>query len=484
MGIRFGSKKNFSIKDISSARDIALFVLLEITENKRKSNTILKETFENAKRTEGAVADGGNSGAQGSNAPGIGKADRAFIERLVIGTLDRMITIDAVLNRFLAKPVKSQKPVIRGILRISVYQLMYMDRVPESAAVNEAVKLTKLHGMEGLSGLVNGVLRNISRELSSGGKKVTEFNSASERYSLPAWLCSYIEKDCGKEKAEEIFKAYLMERSETLRFNLSCTGIDDAENAEALILSELKADGLAVRRIDMKALIAEAGVPMPAGRLPVMYELTEGGDITCSEAFKKGHIIVQDPSSALLISYAAPSEKDFVLDVCAAPGGKTLAAAEHMNGKGRIEARDISRAKTSLIEENVKRCGYKNISVRMLDALTEDEDSFYRADVLLADLPCSGLGVIAKKPDIKFNLEEYSIEELSGLQRDILSNVSRFVKPKGRLIYSTCTISRAENEDNVSWMEQNLGLEKVTTARLLPGRDHDGFFIAVMKKRY
>ena len=278
-----------------------------------------------------------------------------------------------------------------------------------------------------------------------------------------------------------------MKRKETVRFNLSLAGTDDRVKAEEQIAAGLREEGFVIRRIDYKAMLAESGQDLPDGPLPVVYELEEGGDVTHSESFRKGLITVQDPSSALVASYADPGMNDRVIDVCSAPGGKALALADLMNGKGgrgMIEARDVSKQKVALINENVSRCGFEMIRTEVTDALKEDEESFYRADILIADLPCSGIGVIAKKPDIKLNLMSYSIEELQTLQRDILFNVSRFVKPKGKLIYSTCTITEEENEMNARWAADRLGFTLTKEMKLLPGADHDGFYIAVLEKHY
>lgn len=461
------SKKKFEIKDYKNARDIALFVLFEICENRRKSNTILKECFEDAEK----------------NGVHLGNTDTAFIERIVIGTMDRLITLDAVIDSFLKKPFRTLNPAVKAILRMSVYQIMYMDRVPDSAACNEGVRLARLHGMDGMTGFVNGVLRSVAREHEENGPRLdVSSGTASVRYSLPEWICTLLQKEYGSEKAEHIFNAYLCERHETVRYNISRVGRPDAEQ---LISDSLRNDGFEISPADMQEIVSSSEyASMPEAELPVVYEIRGGGNIARAEAFKKGFITVQDPASALVASFAAAESGDTVIDVCSAPGGKTLAIAELAGESCRIEARDISRQKTALIEENVRRCGYKNISVRVLDALKEDEDSLYRADVLVADLPCSGLGVIAKKPDIKLNLESYSIKELQGLQRDILTNVSRFVKPKGRLVYSTCTLSREENEDNTAWLETELGFRKTAECKLLPGKNNDGFYIAVLQKRY
>ena len=458
----FSTKKSIHIKDYKNARDIALFVLIDICENRRKSNTLLRETFREAQQ----------------NGTDLDATDKAFIERIVIGSLDRLISLDALLERFLTKSMRAQKPLIRAVLRLSLYQILYMDRVPDSAAVNEAVELVKLHGMEGMSGLVNGVLRSLVREKEAGGEKLDISSSPSLKYALPEWMIALFDAEYGGQTAERIYAAYLAERNETIRLNTT-------RAAERDIVESLMQEGFELRLIDMEALLKSSLYKnLPDGALPIMYEITGGGDVTRSEAFNKGYISVQDPASALVASFAAPSGGDTVIDVCAAPGGKSLAVLELADDKCRIEARDVSRQKTSLIEENVRRCGYNNISVRVLDALSEDEDSLYRADILLADLPCSGLGVIAKKPDIKLNLERFSITELKSLQRDILNNVSRFVKPKGRLIYSTCTLSREENEENTAYIEAELGFKKTAECKLLPGEHNDGFYIAVLQKKY
>ncbi len=461
----FRNKKSIRIKDYKNARDIALFVLFEICENSRKSNTILRESFIEAE----------------ANKASLSATDRAFVERLVIGSLDRLITIDAILSRFLTKPMKSQKPLVKAVLRLGLYQILYMDRVPDSAAVNESVKLIKLHDMEGMSGLVNGVLRSVIRDKESGGAKLRTDGEASISYSLPKWMCTLITDTYGSETAERIFEAYLAERRETVRFNLS------KAKSESFIVESLKNEGFSLTPIDMAGLLSsELSVykDKPDGELPVIYEISGGGDISRTEAFARGYVTVQDPASALVASFAAVKEGEHCIDVCAAPGGKSLAIAELSHGSCSIEARDVSPQKVALIAENVERCRYDNIKVRVLDALKDDEDSLFRADVLIADLPCSGLGVIAKKPDIKLNLESYAVKELQALQRDILNNVSRFVKPKGRLIYSTCTLSREENEENVAYLESELGFKRISECKLLPGEHNDGFYIAVLKRKY
>ena len=466
--------KKYNIKDTGNARDVALFVFLEITENSRKSNTILKETFEEAERF----------------GYGLSKTDRAFITRIVIGTLGRLITIDAVLSEFLKKSLKLQKPVVRAVLRISAYQLLYMDRVPHSAACNEAVKLIKMHGLDGLSGFVNGVLRALSRSLENNDNIISS-QPDYIKYSLPKWMYGLFEADYGTAAAGHIAEALLSDRYDTVRLNLSRIINDkkavNPDEAERAAVESLMEEGFVLERVDLLSILKENNVSdndMPEGRLPVLYSLKSGGDVSKSMAFKKGYITVQDPSSALVGAYAAVKEDEFILDVCSAPGGKTLCIAELSADSAVIEARDVSIQKVRLIDENVRRCGYKSIKTKVMDALDQDEESLYRADAVIADLPCSGLGVIAKKPDIKLNLKPYSVEELKNLQRDILRVVASYVKPKGRLIYSTCTISRAENEQNAAWIAEELGFRLKKKVQLVPGQSNDGFFIAVLEKKF
>ncbi len=482
--------KKFNIRETGNARDVALFVFLEITENSRKSNTILKETFEEAEKF----------------GYGLTKTDRAFITKIVIGTLGRLITIDAILSEFIKKPLKLQKPTVRAVLRISAYQLLYMSRVPHSAACNEAVRLIKMHGMDGLSGFVNGVLRSLTRKIEENGLEIIQPEAEYQKYSLPKWMYSLFETDYGKDKAGQIAEALLFERPDTIRFNLSkvkradinYSGIDgntqaaaykasEYTYAEKTIIDSLTEEGFALSKVDLIEILRENHISeadMPKGKLPVLYSLSGGGDVSGSLAFKKGYVTVQDPASALVGAYADAKKNDIIIDVCAAPGGKALCIAELSEDEAKIDARDVSAQKVRLIEDNISRCGYKGIKTRIMDALEQDEDSLYRADMVIADLPCSGLGVIAKKPDIKLNLKEYSIEELKLLQRDILRVVSNYIKPKGRLIYSTCTVSRAENEQNADWIAEELGFKLKTKIQLLPGMNNDGFFIAVLEKKF
>ncbi len=450
-------KHDYIIKDTSSARDVVLFILLNTLEKNEMSHIVLREALSKADRLQ--------------------DEDRALVTRIVNGTLDRLITIDSILAKYLKKPLKMLKPQIRELLRMSVYQILYMDRIPDRAVCNEAVNLAKLHGLSGLSGFVNGVLRNICRDKEDDFEKLMTFSEEWIRFSVPKWLYKRFEHEFGEEKTREICQAFLNERKLTVRFNTSI-------KSESDILDKLKEDGVSFARLDMGAMLRRYGIEIEDRCLPVVYELENVYGINNLKAFKEGLIQPQDPAAAVPCVLARAEGDLRVIDVCAAPGGKAIQMADILRGMGHVEARDISNYKVSMIDDNIKRSGLKNIESRKLDALTEDEESLYRADIVIADLPCSGLGIIGRKPDIKQNIEPYSIGELQLLQRDILSVVSKYVKPHGKLVYSTCTLTSEEDEQNVAWAEENLGFKTIEMVKIFPGMQNDGFFAAVLEKTY
>ena len=401
------------------------------------------------------------------------KSDRAFITRVTEGTLEYLLQIDYIINKYSKTKTDKMKPLIRNLLRMSVYQILYMDRVPDSAVCNEAVKLAVKRRFTGLKGFVNGVLRTISREKAS-----LVFDSPSLAYSIPQWMYGMWEKEYGSAKAEMIAASFLEDRPTWVRCNLS-------RALREAILNSLDSQGVMVKELDcLPSVLAISG-----------YDYMEG-----LECFQNGWIQVQDATSAFVGELADPKEGDYIIDVCAAPGGKSLHLADKMKGTGMVEARDLSYQKTALIEENVARSGAANIKAVVWDALVPDEDAREKADIVIADLPCSGLGIIGKKPDIKYNMTIDKMRELSRLQRDILSVVWQYVKPGGTLVYSTCTIDPMENEGNAMWLSENFPLEPVDLSgrlgadfdepslkdgriQFLPGiHPFDGFFISVFRR--
>ena len=240
----------------------------------------------------------------------------------------------------------------------------------------------------------------------------------------------------------------------------------DAEEFE----KELEKDGVVYRRHPV---------------LPYAYELTNYDYLAGLLAFQKGYFYIQDISSMQVAEWAEPKEGDYVIDVCAAPGGKAIHLAEKLSGTGYVEARDLTEYKVALIEENIERSGLDNIEAVCQDATINDEASYEKADILIADLPCSGLGILGKKPDLKSKMTVEMAKGLADLQRQILTVVHNYVKPGGKLLYSTCTINREENEDNTAWFVENFPeFEKIREKQMLPGSDMgDGFYIAEFRKQ-
>ena len=392
------------------------------------------------------------------------KKERAFITRVVDGTLERMIEIDYIINQFSKVKVNKMKPVIRTIMRSAVYQLKYMDSVPDSAVCNEAVKLATRKGFTNLKGFVNGVLRNISRNLAEVKypEKSEPLAYLSVKYSIPEWILKNWMKVYDIETIEKMGNEFLKEKPVSIRCNLNQISKEE-------LIEKLQGEDV---------------------------EVTEDAEIDCAlyiagydylgalQSFQDGDFYVQDVSSMRVAEWADPAEGDYVIDVCAAPGGKAIHMAEKLRGTGTVQARDLTDYKVGLIEENIERSRLENIQALQWDATVFDEESKEKADIVIADLPCSGLGVLGKKTDLKYKITEAMQTDLAKLQKDILSVVHAYVKPGGKLVYSTCTINRSENEENTEWFLKNHSeFSLMKEKQLLPGIDGgDGFYIAMFQK--
>lgn len=438
----------------TTGREIALDVLTEVLENGGFIHTSLSRALLKYQYLE--------------------KQERAFITRLTDGTVERLLTLDAAINACSKTRTEKMKPFIRTLLRMSAYQILYMDRIPDSAACNEAVKLAAKRHFSGLKGFVNGVLRSISRR-----KEEFSFEDLSRKYSMPQWIIDRWEGEYGREVTEGMLRAFLEDAGTSVRCSLSLASREE-------ILASLRAQG------------AEAEESPYGDDLLILkkYDYLEGLD-----AFQRGWIQVQDVSSSFVGRLADPAPGSHVIDVCSAPGGKSLHLADRMGGTGLVEARDLTWQKVALIEENIRRMGFQNVEAQVWDALELKEESVGQADLVIADLPCSGLGIIGKKPDIKYRIQPEDLEELASLQREILSVVWRYVKPGGMLVYSTCTVDPLENQDNAAWFGEHFPFDPVNIEgglgemvqedsmrdgwiQILPGKyPCDGFFIAVFRRR-
>ena len=402
--------------------------------------------------------------------------ERRFISRLTRGTLERQITLDWMIERFSSVKIKKMKPVIRTILRMSVYQIKYMDGVPESAVCNEAVKLAKKRGFKNLSGFVNGILRNMIRNPEK--LKVPE-DDLPVCYSQPRWLADYWEQCYGRENTVKMFEWFLREQPLTVR---------------------LRKNGLTPEMFQKRMEIQ--GVEAVQNPLiPEAFSLKGFDHLGALPEFRDGLCTVQDVSSMLAAKAAGVKPTDKVIDVCAAPGGKSIQISELLAEGGKIISRDLTESKVALIEENIQRMKAQHILAECQDALMYVPADKASADIVIADLPCSGLGVIGRKADIKYRVTLEDIKALSKLQREILTVVSAYVKPGGCLIYSTCTVTSEENEENVRWFQEHFPFEAESLAEFLPERisadtvkrgyiqlmpgeyGTDGFFIARFRRR-
>lgn len=414
--------------------------------------------------------------------PKLSKEERSLYTRLVEGTTERVITLDYYLNAVSSLETDKMKAAVRTILRMSAYQLLYLDRIPDHAICNEAVKLTEKAGYRQLKGFVNGVLRALIREkenimLPDPERKGADYLSIA--YSFPHWLTKLWIRRYGFEETEKMLKAFTGEKKLCIRLNRTKTTRDQLK--ESLQKEGIKAedhpyleDALLLDRLDR---------------------------IDRLSSFREGLFYVQDTSSMLALSLAGIKEGMKILDVCAAPGGKSLYAADLLQGSGEVLSRDLSKKKTDKIMENAKRMGYSNLKSQVWDALEVREADREAYDLVIADLPCSGLGVLGRKSDIRYRITAAQMHELSILQRQILDVVSTYVKPGGLLLYSTCTISIEENERNAAYIRESLPFEPLPLQglpeelydasaeegmiQLFPhkGIYHDGFFISLFRRK-
>ena len=416
---------------------------------------------------------------------GLSEKDRALVTRLVHGTLERQLTCDRILENLTGKPVGRIKAKIRNLMRMTVYQLLFLTQIPDSAAVNEAVNLTKKAGYPFLTGFVNGVLRNLVRQIEAAGgadaylkeaeQKLSGQELLSFRYSMPEELVAYYCKNYPDE-AEAMFAAFLSEGSYTVRLNQSRGTMQE-----------------------LKESLQKDGIAFSDGLLPNTLRMERTGNPARTEAYRNGLLSVQDESSALAGNILPLKSGMAVLDLCAAPGGKTIHIADELIvlGGGTVTARDISAGKCDRIREQAERIGLTNVSVEPADATVFDAASEERFDLVIADLPCSGLGVIGRKPDIKYKTKREDILALSKLQKEILDNAVRYVKKGGYLCYSTCTVTKEENDENRKHIEDKgftawdfsgripEGLRRRYengSLQLFPQDGTDGFYAALFRK--
>lgn len=400
--------------------------------------------------------------------------DKKFVTNLFYGVIERQITLDAVINKYSKKPVNSLSSDVLQLLRMAVYQILYMDSVPDRAAVFESVKLAKRRNNPALGGYVNGVLRSFLRNNKQIPAFEDELKDLSVKYSCPEWLIDKWSKEYGSDMMMDMLESSIGVPPVTARLNILKKSSDE-------IIEDMKKSNIELkRRNDIKNCV----------------EFFNIGAISHSRVYKKGLFHIQDISSQICCEVLNPKPGETVLDACSAPGGKAFTIAELMNNCGRVIACDLYENRVKLIKNGAKRLGLSIIDARVNDAAVFSED-IDEVDKVLCDVPCSGLGVIRRKPEIKYKNPD-DFDNLSSIQREILETSSKYLKKGGMLVYSTCTLSKAENDDVIDWFLENHpefekgiidglanignGEYKITIAPKM--FNSDGFFIAkLIKKR-
>lgn len=384
--------------------------------------------------------------------------EKIFATALFYGVLERQITLDFILNSLLKSPLKKTPPFTAEVLRTGLLQIMYMDSVPDFSAVDEAVKLVKRSKESRNAGFVNAVLRNVLRN----GASLPNGNSneaLSVRYSCPESIIKSLVSDYGIDDTVNFLEETLKAPPLTIRVNTVKTTLEE-----------------------LKSVLEKQGVSVKMGVIDNSFDLTATDSIEALIGFKEGYFHVQDSASQAVCSVLQPEKGQRVLDICAAPGGKSFTLAQLMENSGQIVACDLYEHRVSLVAKGAERLGLDIITAKTADAGTF-EPEFGEFDCILCDVPCSGLGIIRRKPDIKYKpFEDFS--SLEHIQQKILNNAKKYLKSKGKLLYSTCTLRKSENEKQIEkFLKDNRDFSLRYEHTYMPHKDKtDGFYCALLVK--
>ncbi|MDD2216407.1 MAG: 16S rRNA (cytosine(967)-C(5))-methyltransferase RsmB [Eubacteriales bacterium] len=395
----------------------------------------------------------------------VGRPDSvAFVRQLVYGVLENKLYLDYLIQQYVKNPVENMRNCEKTILRMGIYQIRFMESVPSYAAVNESVILAKRF-CRGKEGFINGVLRNYLRtgdEIKLPNHEEDEVEYLSIKYSYAPWIVKMWLENYESSFTEELLGAGNQTPDLVIRPNL-----------------------LKITRDDLWSKLEEKGYGVKEGNLISDSLHVKGQELLSDPLFKNGMFSVMDESSMMVVSMLAPLPGEFIMDVCAAPGGKTIYMAEKMGNDGKIIAQDIYRRKLNLVNQEAKRNGTTIVQVRAWDATRLDSSLEEKADRVLVDAPCSGLGVLRRKPEIKYKKYDSEMRDLPLKQLEILLTSASYVKRNGVLVYSTCTINPEENHRVVlEFLKRNPLFEKEESIQLLPNvNDTDGFYICRMKRK-
>ncbi|MBQ8028718.1 MAG: 16S rRNA (cytosine(967)-C(5))-methyltransferase RsmB [Clostridia bacterium] len=396
--------------------------------------------------------------------------DKAFVSALVYGTSEKKLTLDYQLSQYLLNPINKLKKDVLVILRLSAYQIFFMDKVPSSAAVNEGVNLARNNKMAFAASMINAVLRKCVNNGLVYDEDLNENELLSVKYSVPLWLVNKWIKEYGCYETENLLMAFSKKAETIIRVNTLKTTADE-----------------------LKLMLEKFGIKSEFCSVENSLILNLGGmSIEELDLYKKGYFHVQDIASQLCAEAVCATENKTVFDLCSAPGGKAFTIAQHMKNSGKIFCFDLYEHRVRLIADGAKRLGIDIINAVVGDACLFN-DTLPEADIVLCDVPCSGFGIIRRKPEIRYK-DPDSVKGLPSLQLEILENGSKYVKDGGRLIYSTCTLNKGENEKVcLKFLERNPEFSSVkplkrisdeTMVTLMPHKNNsDGFFIAAFERK-
>ncbi|MBS6251932.1 MAG: 16S rRNA (cytosine(967)-C(5))-methyltransferase RsmB [Clostridium sp.] len=443
---------------INKAREIALKALYKIEKEDAYSNIALNQVLKENKN--------------------IDERDVGLISELVYGTITWKLTLDEIIKKYSNIKLKKISVWILNILRMGIYQIIFLDKIPKSAAVNESVNLAKRYGHKSSSNFVNAILRKVSV---NDYKELEEIKDDKERISkttsMPMWIIEELLKQKDIKEVEKICKNSNLKPNTTIRINK-----------------------LKTNKKELEEKLGKRKIKYLEGSLEDFLVLKKVKNIENIDLFKEGFFTVQDEGAGLIVDVLAPRENEYILDACSSPGGKTTYIAEKMENKGKIEAWDIHEHRVKLVQNAAKRLGINIIQAKTQDATEFNQDLVGKFDKILLDVPCLGLGVIKRKPDIKWKRKKEDIEEITKIQKAILDNCSKYLKKNGELVYSTCSILKEENEDIIErFLKENLDFkickeneknyenivifgEKDKYINIYPSNENDGFFICKLRK--
>lgn len=432
---------------IDKTREIALKILYKIDKEDAYSNIELNEQIK-------------------QNRKNLTEKDIGLISEIVYGVTTWRLTLDEIIKKYSKIKIKKISPWILNILRMGIYQIIFLDKIPKSAAVNESVNLAKRYGHSSSSNFVNAILRKIEKnDYEEFFKIEDDIERISKTTSMPKWIVEELMKSNDEKEVEQICKNSNIKPKVTIRVNT--LKINKQE-----LIKKLKEKGIECNE--------------PQEKVDDFLILEKIKNIENIDEFKKGYFTIQDISAGQTARILNPQPGELVLDACSAPGGKTTYMAELMKNKGKIEAWDIHEHRTKLVEQNAQRLGINIIETKVKDASLYDESFKEKFDKILLDVPCLGIGVIKRKPDIKWKRKPEDVKNITEIQKKILDNCSKYLKKNGVMVYSTCSILEKENKDVIDeFLKENneFYIEPNEVRDILPNEEKDGFFICKIYRK-